>query len=98
MNMLWCSPTRVFITPIQAVCVFELSCSLLTMLILEIYIILRLFSALIVNVLSYVIFFCVHFLQPNCIILAISPANQDIATSDAIKLAREVDATGIRCL
>ena len=33
-------------------------------------------------------------LQPNCIILAISPANQDIATSDAIKLAREVDPTG----
>ncbi|XP_042022417.1 phragmoplastin DRP1C-like isoform X2 [Salvia splendens] len=34
--------------------------------------------------------------KPNCIILAISPANQDIATSDAIKLAREVDATGER--
>lgn len=33
-------------------------------------------------------------LQPNCIILAISPANQDIATSDAIKLAREVDPSG----
>jgi len=32
--------------------------------------------------------------QPNCIILAISPANQDIATSDAIKLAKEVDPTG----
>jgi len=32
--------------------------------------------------------------QPNSIILAISPANQDIATSDAIKLAREVDPTG----
>ncbi|KAL0002267.1 hypothetical protein SO802_016048 [Lithocarpus litseifolius] len=31
--------------------------------------------------------------KPNCIILAISPANQDIATSDAIKLAMEVDAT-----
>lgn len=29
--------------------------------------------------------------KPNCIILAISPANQDIATSDAMKLAREVD-------
>ncbi|KAD4982648.1 hypothetical protein E3N88_19319 [Mikania micrantha] len=29
--------------------------------------------------------------QPNSIILAISPANQDIATSDAMKLAREVD-------
>ncbi|KAL1568632.1 Phragmoplastin drp1c, variant 2 [Salvia divinorum] len=34
--------------------------------------------------------------KTNCIILAISPANQDIATSDAIKLAREVDATGER--
>ncbi|KAB2595168.1 dynamin-related protein 1E-like [Pyrus ussuriensis x Pyrus communis] len=33
---------------------------------------------------------------PNSIILAISPANQDIATSDAIKLAREVDPTGER--
>ncbi|PKI67799.1 hypothetical protein CRG98_011772 [Punica granatum] len=34
--------------------------------------------------------------KPNCIILAITPANQDIATSDAIKLAREVDPTGDR--
>ncbi|XP_008232292.1 PREDICTED: dynamin-related protein 1E [Prunus mume] len=34
--------------------------------------------------------------KPNSIILAISPANQDIATSDAIKLAREVDPTGDR--
>lgn len=33
-------------------------------------------------------------LQPNCIILAISPANQDLATSDAIKISREVDPTG----
>ncbi|WZY91063.1 hypothetical protein YC2023_047798 [Brassica napus] len=33
---------------------------------------------------------------PNCLILAISPANQDIATSDAIKLAKEVDPTGGR--
>ncbi|KAF3775762.1 Dynamin-related protein 1E [Nymphaea thermarum] len=37
-----------------------------------------------------------HCYMPNCIILAISPANQDIATSDAIKLAREVDPTGER--
>lgn len=36
---------------------------------------------------------CVH-MQPNSIILAISPANQDIATSDAIKLAKEVDPSG----
>ncbi|GAB2270821.1 Phragmoplastin drp1e [Dionaea muscipula] len=34
--------------------------------------------------------------KPNCIILAISPANQDIATSDAIKLSREVDPAGER--
>ncbi|XP_057977414.1 phragmoplastin DRP1E-like [Malania oleifera] len=34
--------------------------------------------------------------KPNCIILAITPANQDIATSDAIKLAREVDPMGER--
>lgn len=34
--------------------------------------------------------------KPNCIILAISPANQDIATSDAIKLSKEVDPTGER--
>lgn len=34
-------------------------------------------------------------IQPNSLILAISPANQDIATSDAIKLAREVDPGGI---
>jgi len=33
-------------------------------------------------------------LQPNCIILAITPANQDLATSDAIKISREVDPTG----
>ncbi|KAF5935740.1 hypothetical protein HYC85_026869 [Camellia sinensis] len=34
--------------------------------------------------------------KPNCIILAITPANQDVATSDAIKLAREVDPNGER--
>ncbi|GAB2230317.1 hypothetical protein Droror1_Dr00014578 [Drosera rotundifolia] len=34
--------------------------------------------------------------KPNCIILAITPANQDVATSDAIKIAREVDPTGER--
>ncbi|PNY03911.1 dynamin-related protein 1c, partial [Trifolium pratense] len=34
--------------------------------------------------------------KPNCIILAISPANQDIATSDAIKIAKEVDPSGDR--
>ena len=39
--------------------------------------------------------FMVLGLQPNCIILAITPANQDVATSDAIKIAREVDPSGI---
>ncbi|KAK7330857.1 hypothetical protein VNO77_25062 [Canavalia gladiata] len=34
--------------------------------------------------------------KPNCLILAISPANQDIATSDAIKVSRQVDPTGER--
>ncbi|KAL8268478.1 hypothetical protein R6Q59_002276 [Mikania micrantha] len=34
--------------------------------------------------------------KPNSIILAISPANQDIATSDAMRLAREVHPTGER--
>ncbi|CAL0315393.1 unnamed protein product [Lupinus luteus] len=34
--------------------------------------------------------------KPNCIILAISPANQDIATSDTIKISREVDPKGER--
>ncbi|KAL1828638.1 hypothetical protein DCAR_0207879 [Daucus carota subsp. sativus] len=34
--------------------------------------------------------------KPNCIILAVSPANQDLATSDAIKISREVDPRGER--
>ncbi|CAN4108407.1 unnamed protein product [Withania somnifera] len=34
--------------------------------------------------------------KPNCIILAVSPANQDLATSDAIKMSREVDPKGER--
>ncbi|OMO71700.1 hypothetical protein CCACVL1_18099 [Corchorus capsularis] len=34
--------------------------------------------------------------KPNSIILAISPANQDLATSDAIKMSREVDPKGER--
>ncbi|KAJ0792840.1 putative dynamin, GTPase region, Dynamin superfamily [Helianthus annuus] len=36
--------------------------------------------------------------KPNSIILAISPANQDIATSDAMKLAKEVDPSGYNCM
>ncbi|KAK7245385.1 hypothetical protein RIF29_40225 [Crotalaria pallida] len=34
--------------------------------------------------------------EPNCLILAITPANQDVATSDAIKVARQVDPSGER--
>ncbi|CAM0954029.1 unnamed protein product [Alopecurus aequalis] len=34
--------------------------------------------------------------KPNCIILAVCPANQDLATSDAIKISREVDPKGRR--
>ncbi|XP_027335166.1 dynamin-related protein 1E-like isoform X2 [Abrus precatorius] len=34
--------------------------------------------------------------KPNCLILAITPANQDIATSDAIKVSRQVDPAGDR--
>ncbi|EGG17121.1 dynamin B [Cavenderia fasciculata] len=36
--------------------------------------------------------------NPNSIILAISAANQDIVTSDALKLAKEVDPTGKRTI
>ncbi|KAF6146079.1 hypothetical protein GIB67_033438 [Kingdonia uniflora] len=32
--------------------------------------------------------------KPNSILLAVSPANQDLATSDAIKISREVDPKG----
>jgi dynamin 1-like protein len=33
---------------------------------------------------------------PQCIILAVSPANQDLASSDALELARTVDPEGLR--
>ncbi|XP_031704942.1 dynamin-1-like protein isoform X2 [Anarrhichthys ocellatus] len=36
--------------------------------------------------------------NPNCLILTVSPANSDLATSDALKLAREVDTDGRRTL
>jgi dynamin GTPase len=32
--------------------------------------------------------------KENCIILAVSPANSDIANSDALKIAKEVDPQG----
>ncbi|KAM5564635.1 dynamin-related protein 3A-like [Rosa sericea] len=39
-----------------------------------------------------------HIRQENCIILAVSPANADLATSDALQLAREADPTGFRTI
>lgn len=36
--------------------------------------------------------------QENCLILAVTPANQDLATSDALKLAKEVDPEGLRTI
>ncbi len=34
----------------------------------------------------------------NAIILAVTPANADLATSDALQLAREVDPAGTRTI
>lgn len=36
--------------------------------------------------------------RDNCLILAVTPANQDLATSDALKLSKEVDPDGIRTI
>ena len=36
--------------------------------------------------------------KPNAVILAVSAANSDLATSDALQLAREVDPEGLRTL
>lgn len=36
--------------------------------------------------------------QENCIILAVSPANSDLATSDALQMARQADPTGLDCV
>ena len=33
--------------------------------------------------------------KENCLILAVSPANADLANSDALKIAKEVDPQGI---
>ena len=35
-----------------------------------------------------------HISNPNCIILAVTAANTDMATSEALKVAREVDTDG----
>ena len=32
--------------------------------------------------------------KPNCLILAVTPANTDLANSDALKIAREFDPQG----
>uniref|UniRef100_A0A8C4YY60 Dynamin-1-like protein n=1 Tax=Gadus morhua TaxID=8049 RepID=A0A8C4YY60_GADMO len=39
-----------------------------------------------------------HISNPNCIILAVTAANTDMATSEALKVAREVDTDGRRTL
>jgi len=39
-----------------------------------------------------------YILEDNTIILAVTPANQDLANSDALKLAREVDKRGDRTI
>lgn len=36
--------------------------------------------------------------KENCLILAVSPANSDLANSDALKIAKEVDQQGIRTI
>ena len=36
--------------------------------------------------------------QENTVILAVTPANQDLANSDALKISREVDPEGKRTL
>lgn len=35
--------------------------------------------------------------RDNCIILAITPANSDLANSDALKISKEVDPQGLCC-
>lgn len=36
--------------------------------------------------------------KPNCIVLAVTAANTDLANSDALQMAREVDPDGRRTL
>lgn len=36
--------------------------------------------------------------RETCLILAVTPANVDLATSDALKMAREVDPQGLRTI
>eukprot|EP00201_Polytomella_parva_P000094 CAMPEP_0175040106 /NCGR_PEP_ID=MMETSP0052_2-20121109/1047_1 /TAXON_ID=51329 ORGANISM="Polytomella parva, Strain SAG 63-3" /NCGR_SAMPLE_ID=MMETSP0052_2 /ASSEMBLY_ACC=CAM_ASM_000194 /LENGTH=317 /DNA_ID=CAMNT_0016302217 /DNA_START=536 /DNA_END=1486 /DNA_ORIENTATION=- len=39
-----------------------------------------------------------HISKPNCIILAVSPANADLATSDALQIAQIADPEGVRTI
>lgn len=39
-----------------------------------------------------------YILQDNCLILALTAANTDLANSDALKMAREVDPEGERTI
>lgn len=42
---------------------------------------------------------CLQYItNPNSIVLAVTAANTDIANSDSLKLAREVDADGTRTI
>ena len=36
--------------------------------------------------------------RDNCLILAVTPGNSDIANSDALQMAKEVDPSGIRTI
>ena len=36
--------------------------------------------------------------QPTCVILAVSPANSDLANSDALHMAQMVDPDGLRTI
>jgi replication fork clamp-binding protein CrfC len=36
--------------------------------------------------------------KETCLILAVTPANADLATSDALQLAREVDPSGLHSI
>jgi replication fork clamp-binding protein CrfC len=40
----------------------------------------------------------IHTKRPSTIILAVTPANTDLANSDALQVAREVDPEGIRTI
>ena len=45
------------------------------------------------------LYFDVQFItKDNCLILAVSPANSDLANSDALKIAKEVDPGATRTI